>query len=205
MDTRLPGAAFSSPAALRNRDPILAVLRRTLPATGLVLHVAEGSGEHVVHFAAALPDLVFQPTDPDPDARGSIEAWRLAAGLDNVLPALDLDASRPDAWPVRRAAAIVAINMTHISPWAATVGLIEGAGRILPPDGVLVLYGPWREEDVPTVPSNVAFDAALRARNPAWGLRDLGEVTALADASGLERIERVEMPANNLTVVFRRR
>jgi SAM-dependent methyltransferase len=205
MQSSLPLRALSSPAALRNRDPILGVLRRVLPDAGVVLHVAEGSGEHVVHFAAALPELVFQPTDPDPDARASIDAWRVASGLGNVRPAVSLDASAPETWPVSEAAAIVAINMVHISPWAATAGLIEGAGRLLAPGGVLVLYGPYFELDVPTAPSNAAFDASLRARNPAWGLRDLAEVTALAEAHGLERIARVEMPANNLTVAFRRR
>ncbi len=200
MDT----AARSAPAALRNRDPILEVLKRHLPAQGLVVHVAEGTGEHAVHFATALPGLTFQPTDPDPDARASIAAWREASGLENLLAPLALDAADPEHWPVERAEAIVCINMVHISPWTATQGLMRGAGRILGSGGVLFLYGPYRERNVATAPSNEAFDASLKARNPAWGLRDLEAITALAEREGLSLDTRVEMPANNLSVVFRK-
>jgi SAM-dependent methyltransferase len=195
-------AVLSSPAAVRNRDPILEVLRRVLPASGLVLHIAEGSGEHVVHFARALPDLSFQPTDPDADARASIAARRAEAGLGNLSAPLPLDATDPDSWPVTRADAIVAINMIHISPWAATEGLLAGAERVLEPGGVLFLYGPYVEAGVETAESNLAFDRSLRGRDPAWGLRDLDEVSALAARHGLRLTERVEMPANNLSVVF---
>lgn len=202
--TDLPPGARASPATARNRDPILDVLRAHLPDRGLVLEIAAGAGEHAVHFARALPGLQWRPTDPDPTALDSIGAWRKAAELDNLLAPLILDASQPDAWPVDRADAVVCINMAHISPWSATEGLMTGAGRILPPSGVLYLYGPYRETGVPTAASNEAFDADLKRRNPGWGLRELDEVAPLAAAHGLELSERIAMPANNLSLVFRR-
>lgn len=193
--------AHHAPATLRNRDPILAVLREALPGSGLVLEVASGTGEHVRHFAEALPALSFQPSDPDAAARASIAAW--CAGLPNVLPPLALDAAATD-WPIARAEALLCINMVHISPWAATLGLFAGAARLLPEGGPLYLYGPYRRADVPTAPSNEAFDESLKARNPAWGLRRLEDVHAVADAAGFAFDRLVEMPANNLSVLFRR-
>lgn len=193
-----------APAAERNRAPILSVLRHHLPAEGLVLEVASGTGQHAIHFAEALPGLVFQPSDPDPSARASIDAWAAASGLPNLRPALDLDASSGQDWPVPRAAAVLCINMIHISPWAATLGLLAGAARVLPPGGVLLLYGPYRRDDVVTAPSNEEFDRSLRLRNPAWGLRRLEDVTAEAAKQRFRRSEVVDMPANNLCVVFRR-
>ncbi len=190
-----------APAAARNREPILEVLRGVLPAAGLVLEVASGTGEHVAHFAAGLPGLIFQPTEFDAGRRESVDAW--TAGLGNVRPAVALDASG-DAWPVEAADAIVCINMIHIAPWAAAEGLMRGARRVLPVGGVVVLYGPFKREGQHTAESNVAFDASLRGRDAAWGVRDLEAVTALAEGAGL-RLEAVaEMPANNLTVVYRR-
>lgn len=197
-------AARQAPSTARNRDPILEVLRTRLPAGGLVLEVAAGAGEHAVHFAAALPALQWRPTDADPQALASIAAWRAHAGLGNLLPPLALDASRPDAWPVARADAVVAINMIHISPWAATAGLMAGAARVLPPGGGLFLYGPFLEGDTPTAPSNLEFDRSLRRRNPDWGIRHLDELVALGGAHGLALAERVAMPANNLVLVFRK-
>lgn len=193
-----------APAAARNREPILEVLRDRLPGRGLVLEVASGTGEHALHFAAALPGLVFQPSDPDPDARASIDAWVADSGLPNLRPALALDASRPD-WPVAAADAVLCCNMIHISPWASAVGLVTGAGRILPPGGLLYLYGPYRRDGRHTAPSNEAFDADLKRRNPAWGVRDLEAVADLAVDAGFGGPEVVEMPANNLSVMFRRR
>ncbi|NKJ01774.1 DUF938 domain-containing protein [Novosphingobium sp. SG707] len=191
-----------APAAARNRDPILNVLRDALPPSGVVLELASGSGEHIVHFARALPDLHWQPSDPSPDACASIAAWTAAEGLDNVAPPLALDAA--GEWPVTRADAILCINMIHISPWAATQGLMRGAGAILPSGGLLYLYGPYRRAGVALEPSNAAFDADLRARNPEWGLRDLEDVSACAARHGL-RVEAVlPMPANNLSVLLRR-
>jgi SAM-dependent methyltransferase len=195
---------FSSPATARNRDPILAVLRQHLPAEGLVLEIAAGAGEHAVHMAKGLPGLLWRPTDPDPGARASIEAWRAQAGAPNLLPAMEVDAQAPDSWPVDQAEAVVCINMIHISPWKATQGLMAGAGRVLAEGGVLYLYGPYREAGVPTVPSNEAFDLSLRSRNPEWGLRDREAVEAEASKHGLRLAARVEMPANNLSLVFRR-
>jgi len=192
-----------APAAARNRDPILAVLREALPAAGLVLEVASGTGEHAVHFARALPGLEWQPSDPDADARASIAAWARAERLANLLPPLDLDAAGED-WPVARADALVCINMIHISPWAATEGLMRGAGRLLPPGAPLVLYGPYRRAGRPLEPGNAAFDADLRTRDPRWGLRELDTVSACAAAQGLAPERVVEMPANNLSVIFRR-
>lgn len=192
-----------APAAERNRDPILAVLRRHLPAEGLVLELASGTGQHAVHFAAALPGLVFQPSDPDPSARASIDAWAAASGLPNLRPALDLDAGT-GPWPTLSAAAVLCINMIHISPWTATLGLLAGAARVLPPGGALLLYGPYRQDDVETAPSNEEFDRNLRLRNPAWGLRRLEDVTEEAAKQRFRRAEVVDMPANNLCLVFRR-
>jgi|SRR5262245_52632389 len=201
--TRHP-AALSSPAALRNRGPILDVLRRVLPARGTVLEIASGSGEHAVHFAAGLPHLTWQPSDLAEDARASIAAYRDAANLPNLRRAIALDATAP-SWLLTRADAIVSINMIHIAPWSATEGLMAGAERLLGPGGVLFLYGPFKEDGRHTAPSNAAFDATLRRSNTEWGVRDLGEVAALAGRHGLDFEERVAMPANNLSVVFRRR
>ncbi|PTD24198.1 DUF938 domain-containing protein [Sphingomonas fennica] len=192
-----------APATARNRDPILAVLRDVLPSAGLVLEVASGTGEHAVHFAAALPGLVWQPSDPDPQARASIAGWAAEAGLANLRPPIALDATATD-WPIDRADALVCINMVHISPWAATLGLFAGAARILPPGAPLVLYGPYFRAEIETAPGNRAFDADLKARNPEWGLRDLAEIGAVAADAGFAREAVAEMPANNLTVVFRR-
>jgi hypothetical protein len=189
-----------APATARNRDPILAVLREVLPASGLVLEVASGTGEHVRHFAEALPDLEWQPSDPDPDARASIAAW--CEDLLNVRPPLALDAT--GRWPVDRVNAILCINMVHISPWSATEGLFSEAARLLPSGAPMYLYGPYRRADVPTAPSNEAFDESLKARNAAWGLRQLDDVTALAGRNGMAFERLVEMPANNLSLVFRR-
>lgn len=191
-----------APAAARNRQPILDVLRRHLPEQGLVLEFASGTGEHVVHFAQALPALSFQPSDPDEHARASIDEWARTRGLANVRPALALDAAAA-RWPVDRADAIVCINMIHISPWEATVGLIGGAARTLSAGGMLYLYGPYRRAARPTAPSNDAFDRDLKARDPAWGLRRLEDVAALAATHGFAAPVVVEMPANNLSLIFR--
>lgn len=190
-----------APSAARNRDAILDVLRSVLPAGGLVLEVASGSGEHVLHFAAALPALAFQPSDPDGDARTSIDAW--AAGAANIRPALALDATATP-WPIAAADAVLCINMIHIAPWAATEGLMRGAAALLPEGGPLVLYGPYRRGGQHTAPSNAAFDDDLRGRNPTWGVRDLEAVAACAADHGFGPPAVTEMPANNLTVVFRR-
>jgi SAM-dependent methyltransferase len=202
--TQLAPATRSAPAVARNRDPILAVLRERLPKRGLVLEIAAGTGEHALHFARALPELTWRPTDPDPDALASIAAWREAEGPANLLAPLPLTAAEPDTWPVKQADAIVCINMIHISPWAATEGLLRGAAEVLPAGGVLYLYGPYREAGVPTAPSNEAFDADLKRRNPAWGLRQVGRVVTEAAENGLDLVARVEMPANNLSLVFER-
>lgn len=196
-----------APAAARNRDPICAVLRRVLPATGLVLEVASGSGEHAVHFAAAFPALTFQPSDPDPAALESIAAWRAVAGLDNLLPPIALDVAEA-AWPLppssQAADALICINMVHISPWESTIGLMRGAAILLPPQAPLYLYGPYRRGGAHTAASNAAFDAELRRRNPAWGLRDMEEVIALGAAAGFDPPQVIDMPANNFSLVFRR-
>ena len=204
LDWNADGAALHAPATLRNRGPILAVLARILPTRGLVLEIASGSGEHAVHFARALPHLDVQPSDPDAEALASIAAHRRTSGLSNLRAPLRLDASAPD-WAVEAADAILAINMIHIAPWSAAEGLMAGAGRLLPPGAPLFLYGPFLEPDRDAAASNLAFDADLRARNLAWGLRDRDAVTALAARHGLALDERVEMPANNLSLVFRKR
>ncbi len=195
------GARRFAPAAQRNRQAILDVLSRVLPPRGLVLEFASGSGEHAVHFACSLPSWRWQPSDPDPDSRRSIDAHAAAEACSNVLPALDLDVTAPE-WPVLTADAIACINMVHISPWAASEGLFAGAGRILPSGGVLYLYGPYKQNGRHTAPSNEAFDASLRQRNSTWGVRNLEDLTALATQAGLALREVVEMPANNLSLVF---
>jgi SAM-dependent methyltransferase len=200
----VPLDAAVSPAAARNRDPIAEVLRPRLPAAGTVLELASGSGEHAVHNARAFPQLTWRPSDFDPQALASIAAWRRAAALPNLLEPIRIDATAPDAWPLERADAVVCINMIHISPWAATVGLMQGARRLLPPGGGLFLYGPYLEDGVETAPSNLAFDQSLKDRDPSWGLRRLEAVTALAAEHALVFHERIAMPANNLMVVCRR-
>ncbi|RUP20051.1 DUF938 domain-containing protein [Methylobacterium sp.] len=195
--------ALTAPAVARNRDAILAVLREVLPASGTVLEIASGSGEHAVHVAAALPGVDWLPSDPEPAARRSIAAHALRAGLGNIRPPLALDAAAA-AWPVARVDGIVCINMIHIAPWAATAGLMAGAGRVLSERGILFLYGPFREADRPFAESNAAFDASLRGRDPAWGVRDLDAVAAEAARHGLDLVRRVAIPANNLSVIFER-
>jgi hypothetical protein len=195
--------ALTAPAAERNKDPILAVLRRVLPDTGVVLEIASGTGQHIVHFGAALPQLAWQPSDPDPEMRASIAAWIAETGLPNVRQPLAIDV-RDEQWPVEHADAVVAVNMVHIAPWTATLGIIRGAGRLLPASGALILYGPYKRGASHTAPSNEAFDAQLRSSNAEWGIRDLEAVVDAARLQGLELEEVVEMPANNLTVVFRR-
>lgn len=203
MPTVLPSAALVAPAVARNREPILAALGPELPGSGLVLEIASGSGEHAVFFAAALPGLRWQPTDRSDEALASVAAHRDASGLENLLPPRRVDAAS-SVWPLGAADAVVAINMIHIAPWAATLGLFAGASRLLPAGGPLCLYGPFRESDRPTAPSNEAFDVSLRDRDPAWGLRDLGEVLAVAARARMTLARRVEMPANNLALVFRK-
>ena len=191
------------PHVARNREPILDVLRRVLPPRGLVLEVASGSGEHAAFFADALPSVSWQPTDIDAQALASMAAFRASAGVPNLLAPAQLDVTSAQ-WPIDRADAIVNCNMIHISPWAACEGLIAGAGRVLPLGGVLYLYGPYRIDGRHTAPSNAEFEAYLRGQNAAWGIRDLAEVTDLAARHGLTLAETVPMPANNLSVIFRR-
>ena len=189
-----------APATARNRESIREVLARVLPANGTVLEVASGSGEHAVYFAAQLPRLQWQPSDPDPVALASIEAWRAEAALPNVLAPRQLDATAA-TWPITAADAVVCCNMIHISPWDATLGLVAGSARI--GAKVLVLYGPYLV-DGETAPSNLEFDRSLRNRDPRWGVRELREVEAAAIAVGWEWSHMVTMPANNLTVIFER-
>jgi hypothetical protein len=207
MSTASPGLDDQrryAPATERNREPILAILRRILPARGTALEIASGSGEHAQFFAQSLPSIQWQPSDLDPAARASIVAWTAQSGLSNVAPPLALDAADPH-WPIERADAIIAINMIHISPWAATLGLMSGAARLLPADALLYLYGPYFRAGIETAPSNLAFDRNLRLQNPGWGLRDLDAVAGVADAAGFDCTEVIDMPANNLSLAFRRR
>lgn len=192
---------LSSPSAQRNREPIAAVLAEWLPSSGLVLEVASGSGEHVLYFAERFPYLDWQPSDPDPGALNSIEAWRVDSGTANLREPVILDASS-EAWPIDAADVLLNINMAHISPWEAALGLLDGAKRILPVGGKLILYGPWVQEGFQTTQSNLDFDADLKRRNPAWGLRIVETFAEEASARGLELVERRPMPANNLMLVF---
>ncbi len=197
-------ARRSAPAALRNREPIADVLREWLPPTGLVLEIASGSGEHAVHFAARFPMLEWQPSDSHPQALESIAAWRAAAeSLPNLRAPLCIDAAAPD-WPIDRTDALLSLNMVHISPWAAALGLLDGARRLLGPGAPLILYGPWLEAGVDPAPSNLAFDQDLRSRNPAWGLRQVETFAAAARERGLQLEQRRPMPANNMMLLVRR-
>lgn len=199
-----PSGGLHAAATERNREPILDVLRRVLPPAGSVLEIASGTGQHAAFFAAALPALRWQPSDPAPHFRDSIRAWTAAAGVHNVAEPLDLDVERWP-WPVARADAILNINMIHIAPWSAAVALFEGGARILPAGGTLFLYGPFKRDGRHTAEGNQRFDERLRAEDPRWGVRDAGDVEALAAASGFQAPEIVAMPANNLSLVFRRR
>lgn len=200
----MSGARLTSPSTARNTAPILAVLKAHMPARGRVLEVACGTGEHALAFSTALPGLAWRPSDPDQAAVASAEAWR-EDGPDNLQPALRLDATDPTTWPDGLFEAVFCANMIHISPWAATEGLMRLAGQVLlNPGGLLVTYGPYRETDVETAPSNLAFDESLKDRDPAWGLRDRDDVVQAALDQGLALTRRVEMPANNLMLLFRR-
>jgi hypothetical protein len=212
-----PDARRYAPATDRNRESILAVLQRVLPPIGTVLEISSGTGEHAAFFAPRLSPRQWLPSDLNPDARHSIAAWREALPAENLHAPLALDATTP-VWPVEAEplshsspaldlqrypiTALVNINMIHIAPWSACLGLMAGAGRILPPGGVLYLYGPFRQGGQHTAPSNAAFDASLQAQNPQWGVRNLEAVVAAAAAQGLALVETVTMPANNLSVVF---
>jgi len=191
-----------APAAARNREPIREVLSRELPPAGSVLEIASGSGEHAVHFAGAFPTLTWQPSDASDAALASIAAWRDDARLPNLRAPVALDVTAT-AWPVDHANAIVCINMVHISPWQATLGLFAGAARVLPVGALLYLYGPYRFSGAFTAPSNAAFDDSLRARDPRWGVRDVDDLVAAAAPHGLVLRDTVEMPANNHSLVFR--
>ncbi len=192
-----------APAVARNRDYIVAILREILPPQGLVLEVASGSGEHALAFAAALPQLTWQPSDPAAAARASIAAHAAGAAMTNLRAPLDLDVTAPD-WPLDRADALLCINMIHISPWQATESLLAGAARVLAPGAPLFLYGPYKRDGQHTAPSNAAFDRSLRAENPDWGVRDLEAVSAQAADQGLALDRVIEMPANNLSVIFQK-
>ena len=193
----------SAPAAVRNRGPIADVLREWLPERGLILEIASGTGEHAAYFAGQFPELTWQPSDIHPGALASIAAWRAASGLANVLDPLNLDAASSN-WPIKHADAVLSINMVHISPWASALGLIDGAARLLEKSAPLILYGPWLKSDVPTAPSNMAFDADLRRRDPEWGLRKVEEFSQAANERGLELEQVRPMPANNMMLLFRR-
>ena len=197
-----PPARLHAPATLRNRAPIAAVLGRWLPPAGVVLELASGTGEHALHFAEVFPQLVWQPSDPAVEHRRSIEAYRQAAGLANLRPALDIDVTAP-AWPLEAPVdAMVCCNMIHIAPWAAAQGLVAGAARYLRAGGGLYLYGPFKRDGRHTAPSNAAFDASLRAQDSAWGVRDLEAVAELAAAQGFAAPLVETMPANNLSLWF---
>jgi len=192
-----------APAAMRNREPIAEVLAEELPATGTVLEIASGTGEHAAYFAARFAALEWQPSDPDNRALASIAGWREESGLPNLLPPVELDAAGT-VWPIGRADAMFCCNMVHISAVTATKGVLQGAKRLLNEGEPLIFYGPFVEDGVITAPSNLAFDADLKRRNPAWGLRRLEWLDTLAKKQKLARTRRVAMPANNLMLVYRK-
>lgn len=193
-----------APATLRNREPIAEVLARELPASGTVLEIAAGTGEHAVFFAGMFPGLAWQPTDPSDEALASIAAHRADYPGDNLAAPLLLDAAVPEGWPVAAAGAIVCINMVHISPWEATQGLFRGAAQVLgSTGGPLILYGPYIEQGIETAPSNLDFNASLKARNSLWGLREAEALDELAARHGMTRSARHALPANNIILVYR--
>ena len=195
---------WSTPSAERNKDPILDVLARVLPRRGLVLEIASGTGQHVVHFAKALSDLTWQPSDPDAELRESIALRVREEQRANVNSPIDLDVTKIP-WPLQTVDAVVAINLIHVAPWSATLALFEGANALLSAQHVLFLYGPYRRDGRHTSESNAQFDLDLRTRNPEWGLRDLEAVSDVAAGAGFALAEAVDMPANNLSLVFKRR
>jgi hypothetical protein len=192
----------SAPAALRNREPIAKVLAEWLPKRGLVLEIASGTGEHSVFFAERFPNLDWQPSDLHPDALESIRSWRAETRLPNIREPLVIDAAARD-WPIDLADAVLNINMVHISPWRSALGLLDGAASLLPAGGPLILYGPWLNARIETAPSNLAFDADLKSRDPEWGLRKVEDFAVEAQARGLYLVEERTMPANNLMLLFR--
>lgn len=194
-------AKRTAPATERNRDAITHVLKGYLPAQGTVLEIASGTGEHIVHFAAQFPHLAWQPSDSDPLALASIAAWRAESGGKNLLAPVEVDAAAD--WQVQDISAILCINMVHISPWEATKGLMRNAGRLLPKGGVLYVYGPFRQQNRPTAPSNEEFDRSLKSRNSQWGLRFVEDVAQEASLHALHLDQIIEMPANNLSLLFR--
>ena len=201
-ETPATGVARSAPAALRNREPIAEVLREWFPASGLVLEIASGTGEHALFFAERFPNLEWQPSDVHPDALSSIAAWREAAALPNLRAPIVIDAGEP-AWPIERAEAVLSINMVHISPWPSALGLIDGAAKLLALGAPLILYGPWLQDGVVAAPSNLAFDADLKRRDPSWGLRLVEDFAAAASKRGFDLLETREMPANNVMLLLR--
>lgn len=195
------------PSVLRNREPVLAVLREVLPESGQVLEIASGSGDHAVYYGRHFPGLSWQPSDPDPQARASITAKIAESGLPNVLPPLALDLLDPSGLPERANTAfnaVVNMNMLHISPWATCTGLMAIAAGLLESGEPLFIYGPFLVQGRQTAPGNMEFDASLRQQNPEWGIRQLEEVTATAADHGLALERRVDMPANNLSLIFRK-
>jgi len=205
-ETRIARKQFAT-AVDRNTEPIIGVLARIAPAAGRALEIASGTGQHVVAFAAAFPAIQWRPSDPNEDARASIATWIADSGCANVVPPLDIDVTSPD-WAAAADGPydlMVCINMIHIAPWTACLGLMAGAGALLVPDGALYLYGPYRRDGVHTAPSNQAFDRSLRSRNAQWGLRDMEEVAAAAAPHGLAWESTVAMPANNFSLVFRKK
>jgi SAM-dependent methyltransferase len=198
---RLEDGRWFTASAERNKGPILAVLERVLPRTGVVLEIASGTGQHVAHFARALPGLTWQPSDADSAFRESIRSWIASENLGNVRAPVDLDVLRLP-WPVSRTDALLCINMIHVAPWAATEALLSGAKNVVKAGGVLFLYGPYRRFGSHTAPSNELFDAQLRASDPAWGLRDIEAVVAIAGVAGFQLSEILEMPANNFALLF---
>lgn len=198
-----PLGGLDSPSTHRNRDPILDVLKRVLPTRGLVLEIASGTGQHAAYFAAALPHLLWQPSDMVPKHLQSIAAWRAQGNLPNLLVPVAIDVEQWP-WPIEHADAVVNINMIHIAPWSACAALMRGAAAVLGPGSPLFLYGPFKRGGAHTAPSNEAFDERLRAEDPAWGVRDLDEVAQLAAEQGFTLSEIVAMPANNLSIIFMR-
>jgi len=203
IDDSAPGEQRHAPATMRNRDAIVDILRAILPDQGTILEIASGTGEHIVYFGLQFPNLTFQPSDPDPACCQSIAAWTKREAVANVLPPKQLDAQATE-WSIPKPAAILCINMVHISPWESSIGLFEKAGELLDPGAPLYLYGPYLRVDVETAPGNLAFERSLKSRDLRWGLRDVADMDALAVQNGFARESLIEMPSNNISLVYRK-
>ncbi|GAB5487972.1 MAG: DUF938 domain-containing protein [Parasphingorhabdus sp.] len=198
-----PADQKHAPATMRNRDAIVSVLSQILPETGTILEIASGTGEHAVYFGQKFPDLTFQPSDPDPECCRSIAAWTAREQVENILPPIQLDALE-NTWDIKAPVTILCINMIHIAPWEAAIGLFNHAAKMLSVGAALYLYGPYFRDGVEPAEGNLSFERSLKSRNLQWGIRDVADMDTLAEKTGFKREQLIEMPANNISLIYRK-